>query len=78
MVDVARLTVTLDSSDLAKGKGQLKVFATEGKRTEAQIVRSADRMEKELAQTAIAAQKLSKGFRGGRIATLGGKRLGVG
>tara|TARA_R110000850_G_scaffold225728_1_gene351114 strand:- start:2144 stop:4051 length:1908 start_codon:yes stop_codon:yes gene_type:complete len=64
MVDVARLTVTLDSSDLAKGKGQLKVFATEGKRTEAQIVRSADRMEKELAQTAIAAQKLSKGFRG--------------
>ena len=78
MVDVARLTVTLDSSDLAKGKGQLKVFATEGKRTEAQIVRSADRMEKELAQTAIAAQKLSKGCCGGRIATLGGKRLGVG
>lgn len=64
MVDVARLKVTLDSTDLATGKGQLKIFATEGKRTEAQIVKSADRMEKELAQTAVAARNLSKGFRG--------------
>ncbi|MGB1388675.1 MAG: hypothetical protein ACPG61_07285 [Paracoccaceae bacterium] len=64
MVDVARLAVAVDSSDLATGKAALRGFATEGKRTEAQIVKSADRMERELAQTAVAAQKVSKGFGG--------------
>lgn len=62
MVDVSRLAIAVDSSDLATGKTALKGFANEGKRTEAQIVKSADRMEKELAQTAIAAQNVSKGF----------------
>lgn len=62
MVDVARLAVAVDSSDLATGKTAMRGFAAEGKRTEAQIVKSADRMEKEMAQTAIAAQKVSNGF----------------
>jgi len=62
MVDIARLGVAVDSSDLVTGRTALKGFAAEGKRTEAQIVKSADRMERELAQTAIAAQNVSKGF----------------
>jgi len=62
MVDVARLAVAVDSSDLASGKTALRGFANEGKRTETQIVKSADRMERELAQTAVAAQSVSKGF----------------
>lgn len=62
MVDVARLAVKVDSTDMPKGKRHLREFAAEGKRTEAQIVKSADRMERELAQTAIAAQNVSKGF----------------
>ena len=71
MVDIARLGVAVDSSDLARGKTALKGFATEGKRTEAQIVKSADRMERELAQTAVATGNLNKNMRGG----LGGSRM---
>lgn len=71
MVDVARLGIAVDSSDLATGSTALKGFAAEGKRTEAQIVKSADRMERELAQTANATRLLNKQMSG----NLGGSRM---
>lgn len=62
MVDIARLGVVVDSSDLERGERSLRGFSQEGKRTEAQIVRSASNMEESLEDVSMAARRVGRGF----------------